>query len=339
MEKLSKKNKKGFKREDSQIDSITDSRRRHAEFNQLKCLKETISEECMALNAKYKNLRKEISDLKSTDKKEIEQKQVIQHLKDSIVTTTLEYNQMKEQNKVKEEELDKLKEFQQSLNKNIEFADTEVIAHFLEDNEFLQNKVVDGVHNPNQDYTATELFVMITEMLKKLEKQHNFNAIDPIDEERDHLDLKHKIDQLILQRKHLQAMGIKNEERLSGEEQEKIHRIDDCDDLNEVKLLEDRLLKMLENLGEDTTEYRQECDKDSLELADTYHLLAEVGRVDSTLTTKFTKTILKARGKMIESKADLLEAEKQYHSAKHKVLQQKLEELEKEIFGTDQEPF
>ena len=95
----------------------------------------------MALNAKYKNLRKEINDLKNTDKKEVEQKQVIQHLKDNIVSTTLEYNQLKEQNKEKKEELDKLKEFQASLNENIEFADSQIIAHFLADNQILAANV------------------------------------------------------------------------------------------------------------------------------------------------------------------------------------------------------
>lgn len=40
---------------------------------------------------------------------------------------------------------------------------------------------------------ATEIYKSITNLLKKIEKDYKFNAIDPIDEERDYTDLKHKL--------------------------------------------------------------------------------------------------------------------------------------------------
>ena len=118
-------------------------------------------------------------------------------------------------------------------------------------------------------------------------------------------------------------MGISKEERLTSGEQNKIHSIDSWEDLNEIKILENRCLKILDNLGDDTSEYRKNCDRDTLELSDNY----------------YKKIILKTRLKMIEEKGNLHDIQYEYHSKKHKLYKDKLNELESEIFGQEEEPF
>lgn len=43
------------------------------------------------------------------------------------------------------------------------------------------------------DDSANEIYKAIASLLKKVEKDYDFNAIDPIDEERDNIELKHKL--------------------------------------------------------------------------------------------------------------------------------------------------
>ena len=84
-------------------------------------------------------------------------------------------------------------------------------------------------------------------------------------------------------------MSFKKEYRLTPEETKAIQRLENLENLNQIKVLEDRVLKILSNLGVDTSAYTEKANKETLELSDAY----------------FKRTILKARQRMMEQKAQI----------------------------------
>mmetsp|Transcript_17989 Transcript_17989/g.15913 ORF Transcript_17989/g.15913 Transcript_17989/m.15913 type:complete len:85 (+) Transcript_17989:736-990(+) len=82
-------------------------------------------------------------------------------------------------------------------------------------------------------------------------------------------------------------MGQKKDFRLTPDETKAIQKIENSEDLNQIKMIEDRVVKILDNLGMDTSQYTKDSDKDTLELSDAY----------------YKRVILKSREKMMEQKA------------------------------------
>jgi hypothetical protein len=168
-------------------------------------------------------------------------------------------------------------------------------------------------------FNANDIYKSIIGLLKNIEKDYNFNAIDPIDEERDHVDLKHKLLQLEKHREQMNAMGFRREDRLTQEDQAKIANIQSIKDLNEIKLLENRVIKLLKTRDIEINPQLPHFDPATLDLSDEY----------------YKGVILKARGKMMDKKMDLLNLETEYNSKKKEFYQEKLDQLETDIFGNN----
>lgn len=120
----------------------------------------------------------------------------LRELKEEISTTALDLNTQKEKNSKDEKEIRELRELLNSLNKHIEFADTEFTTNWLDEfdklyeSQYKATKFPDKMNTLTYNMNSNEIYKSMNVLLKKMEKEYNFNAIDPIDEARDLEELK-----------------------------------------------------------------------------------------------------------------------------------------------------
>ena len=230
------------------------------------------------------DLNKEIKDIQSKSKSDSHPTlDSINLIRNDIADTVGALNFQKEQNHAEEESIEDLKLLLSSLKELVNYAETEFTTKWLD--EFDKWFFVDSKPRTN----AVELYKSITNLLKRVEKEYEFNAIDPIDEERDYTDLKKK---LIAYEKH-KLNVIKSESQddlLSHEDKSKLFKIDEIKDLNELKRLEDLIIGVLTKKNIKIGYNLDAIENSTLELSNGY----------------FKKAIFKERDKMINKKSELV---------------------------------
>lgn len=162
--------------------------------------------------------------------------------------------------------------------------------------------------------SANEIYKSIASLLKKAEKDYDFNAIDPIDEDRDHIELKHKL--LSLEKaKHEKKLLLAEEDNLSEDEKFKLDQIENIKSLSEIKALEDKVILLLKKNSVPIEEHIPSLDQETHEVSDSY----------------FKKSIIKARGRLIERQRELLDKEHELNSKTNDFYSNNLSQLETKI--------
>jgi signal recognition particle GTPase len=227
---IAKKN--GKVEEEGMGSEIKDGEDDYCRLEQEKEFFETQSKKLIAEKLKLQKEIKELQENKTSKNKVTTDS--LRELKDYIGTTALELNAQKEKNSRDEKALKELNELLSCLKQNVEYADTEFTTNCLDE---FDRRFASETKN---HFNATEIYKSITSLLKKTEKDYDFNAIDPIDEERDYMDLKQKLIQL---EKHREQMGpiTSREDFLTQSDKESIDKIEDIKDLNALKCLEDKI--------------------------------------------------------------------------------------------------
>lgn len=172
---------------------------------------------------------------------------------ENVCNSVIELNSQIEENNREEKSIKELKDILSVFKQNIEFADGEFTAKL---NSNLHLNFVGCLDEIDRQYIVetkrgfnpTELKNSINEFLSKIEKEYNFNAIDPIDATRDQQELAEKLKQLEKFREEMGPM-LYQENLLTAEEKAKLTDIDNQTDLNAIKELENKILKLL-NKGE-----------------------------------------------------------------------------------------
>jgi hypothetical protein len=165
----------------------------------------------------------------------------------------VELNYQKEHNKKEEKNIKELRDVLNLFRQNIEFADGEFTSKLNSNLQLNFVGCLDEVDKQyiveaKRDFSATDLKNSINEFLAKIEKEYDFNAIDPIDATRDQQELSEKLKQLEKFREEMGPM-LYQENLLTADDKAKLTDIDNQTDLNVIKDLENKIMKLL-NKGE-----------------------------------------------------------------------------------------
>lgn len=285
-------------KEKGEEDNYTATKKSEYESQSIK-----LNAERRKLKAEIDALTKKTSSVKAPTETPME---VIKKIKEQIGITALKLNSQKEKNKRDEKCVKELKELLESLKENIEYSDTKFSKECLS----LFDKCFYSTDNSTK-FWANDVYKAITKLLKDVEKKYDFNAIDPIDEERDHADLKFK---LMSYEKHKEQLGpvFMREDTLSQSDKNKIDALDEIKDLNELKRLEDRVFKLLKHKDPSVENHAQVLNDATLDVSDSY----------------YKKSIMKARGKMIDKKQELVDKESELNWKQKEVYTDKINKLE-----------
>jgi hypothetical protein len=215
----------------------------------------------------------------------------INECRDSIANKVLEINALKEKKSRDEAHITmpftQMLELLRDLEISLEFAETEFSEKYLDKCE----QVLTNVDFEHSDGFANETYKAIVALLKQAEKEHEFNVIDPVDEDRDHIELKHKLLSFEKSKHEMNPILAHDENRLSDEDKIQFEQIDDMKDLDELKIAEDKLVKLLRAKNGLPDSYTPELDKETLELSDSY----------------YKKAIMRARGRMINKQKEFVD--------------------------------
>ena len=204
-------------------------------------------------------------------------------MRNEISDIAYQLNDQKEQWNAEEKSIEDLKLLLSSLKEAVDYSETEFSTKWLD--EFDKWFFIDS----KPQTSAVELYKSITNLLKRVEKDFEFNAIDPIDEERDYTDLKKK---LITYEKH--KLGCAKSEQaddlLSQDDKSKLLNIDNIRDLSEIKRLEDLIIGILSKKNIKIGYNLDAIENSTLEVSNGF----------------YKSSIFKERDKMIDKKAELV---------------------------------
>lgn len=233
----------------------------------------------------------------------------IRDLKDQIANHVLELNDLKEKNTRDLKAVNELKQLMKDLQEGVDCWENEFTTNCLDKFDEIMNKELS-----DSNESANEIYKSIASLLKKAEKDYDFNAIDPIDEDRDHIELKHKL--LSLEKaKHEKKLLLAEEDNLSEDEKSKLDQIENIKSLSEIKALEDKVILLLKKNSVPIEEHIPSLDQETHEVSDSY----------------FKKSIIKARGRLIERQRELLDKEHELNSKTNDFYSNNLSQLETKI--------
>ena len=269
---------------------------------------------------KYKKIiaEKEQAQNKSIEKhknNEVDQnimKRIDEH-RHNIADTVLKVNEVREQ-KIQEESTSensvyKMKKLLEELNNGYEQPQMHLLDKF--------DKILQNPDLANCDGYANETFNAIINHLKHIEKSYEFNAIDPIDEERDHIELKHKLLKFEKSRHETNPILVQEENNLSESEKLK-SKINKSKDLNEIKKIENKITKLLVANSLDSENLDDEIeinDQDTLDLSESY----------------YKKSIIRARKRMIDKQVEYVDRMYELNSKTNDFYSDNLSKLETRI--------
>jgi len=289
--------------------------KKHAqeEADQLQLLKDQIEAESLMLNTEKLRLQKEIKQLEERKQKAAQATpESLKELKENICNVALELNAQKEKNTKDQQEVKELTDLLDSLNSSINFANADFTTNWLD--EFDKKFKSETRHN----FNAIEVHKSVNELLKKFEKEYDFNIIDPVDEEKDQKELRHQIWQLELQKEQMGPM-LYWEDMLTSEDKKRLIKMHDTQDLNEIKYIENRVTKVIKNIDPSYKIDTAGMNKLTIQTSDAF----------------YKKALLKCRNKMIEKRVELVQKETQIQTKTKEFWEGKLKQLEASVLGSD----
>lgn len=129
------------------------------------------------------------------------------------------------------------------LEESIEFSESEFETKYL--SKF--DTILDKFDTESSEGYANDAYKAIVALIKQAEKEYDFNIIDPVDEERDHIELKHKLLSYEKAKHESNPILIEkiDDDVLTDTDRLLFDKIEEIKDLNELKQAEDRIVKLL----------------------------------------------------------------------------------------------
>ena len=240
----------------------------------------------------------------------------INECRNSIADKVIEINSIRERNRQKDgvamstpykHVLSLLNELESSLD----IADNEFSEKYLDQCE----QVLTKIDFENCEGFANETFKAIMNLLKQAEKEYDFNVIDPVDEDRDQMELRHKLLSFEKSKHEMNPILAHDENKLSDEDKIQFEQIEDMRDLDEIKRVEDKLVRLLRAKNALPDSYTPELDRETLELSDSY----------------YKKAIVRARTRMVDMQREYVTKETDLNAKINKLYTSKLGHIEAQI--------
>jgi len=304
---------------DKICDANDETQYRTTEIDSLKLKKAQYELKYKKLIAEKAQLQNDYTKLANSHDSSSAKMDGLKDLKDQIGNHVLELNSLKEKNNRDEKSVNELKQLMKDLQESVEFSENEFSTNCLD--KFDQIMTGDSSIGSNNN-NANDIYKTITALLKQVEKDYEFNGIDPVDEERDHMELKHKLLSYEKARHEMNPILV-NEDILTQQDKNQLEIIEEIKDLSEIKRLEDRIIKLLKNKNAPIEMNTSDLDKSTIELSDSY----------------YKKAIVKARGRMVDKQTEYLNKEHELNSKTNDFYSKFLSQLETQLKQNSKEPF
>lgn len=152
-------------------------------------------------------------------------------------------------------------------------------------------------------------------LLKQAEKEYDFNVIDPVDEDRDQMELRHKLLSFEKSKHEMNPILSYDDNKLSDEDKIQFEQIEHMRDLDEIKRVEDKLVRLLRAKNALPESYTPELDRETLELSDSY----------------YKKAIVRSRTRMVDKQREYVTKETDLNAKINKLHNSKLAQIEAQI--------